>query len=74
MKHAGLVALAAGVVRGQCCEIDGAASIPDEIIDRHETTTVRSRPRPLWDRGWLLAGLIGLLSVEWAVRKWSRLL
>jgi hypothetical protein len=28
------------------------------------------RRTPLWSRGWLLGALIGLLAVEWFVRRW----
>lgn len=74
MNRAGLVSLAAAVEQGRYYEIDQAGRIPQVIPDRHETTTVRSRPSPLWDTWWVLVMLIGLLSVEWAGRKWARLL
>jgi hypothetical protein len=74
MNRAGLVSLAAAVENGRYYEIDQANEIPPAIRDRHETTTVRSRPNPLWDTWWMLTVLVGLLSVEWAGRKWSRLL
>jgi hypothetical protein len=35
---------------------------------------VRSRPVTLWDNWQMLAVLVGLLSIEWAARKWNRML
>ena len=32
------------------------------------TTTVRSE-RPLWDNGWVAALLVGLLGMEWILRR-----
>ena len=69
-----LVALASMLDQGHYYEIDEADRIPQAVPDRRESATVRSRPRPLWDNGWVLVVLIGLLSGEWVLRKWSRLL
>jgi len=55
---------------GRYYEIDEARRIAEAIPDRHETTTVRSQPVPMWDRGWMLTLLVGLLCIEWALRKW----
>jgi len=78
MNRAALLALAAAAGApktadsevGRYYEIDEAKRIAEAIPDRHETTTVRSRPVPMWDRGWMLALLVGLLCIEWALRKW----
>ena len=59
---------------GAYYEIDQADRIPEVIPDRSESTTVRSRPIPLWDNKWTLMLLVGLLAIEWGVRKWVRLL
>lgn len=74
MNRAALVLLAERSAEGRYYEIDEIDSLADLIPDRHESTTVKSRPEPLWDRWWTLAILVGLLSVEWGVRKWVRLL
>ena len=74
MKRDALVTLAERSEGGRYYEIDQAASAPQNIADRHESTTIRSRPEPLWDNGWLLGGLVALLGLEWALRKWFRLL
>lgn len=74
MNRAALKMLAERSAGGRYYEIDEADKIPNAILDRHESTTVKSRPVQLWDNKWTLMLLIGLLSVEWAVRKWVRLL
>ena len=34
---------------------------------------VKYQRRPLWDKAWLLASVLGLLAVEWSVRRWKGL-
>jgi hypothetical protein len=74
MHRAELQALAAATPDGAYHDVRDTARVPEKIPDRHESTTIRSRPTPLWDNGWLLGVLIGLLCVEWALRKYYRLL
>jgi len=69
-----LVALADGSIGGRFWPIDEAAALPATIPDLHEEIPVRSRPVALWDNAWMLTFLLLLVSVEWAVRKWNRLL
>jgi len=69
MDRAQLVTLARRSAGGAYCEINEAFSLPERIPDRHETTTTRGHAEPMWDTGWMLAGLVGLLSLEWALRK-----
>ena len=46
--------------------IDAAfANKPEEMIDYQR--------RPLWDKAWLLATVLGLLAVEWSFRRWKGL-
>ena len=59
---------------GRYFDIDEAADLPEVIEDLHQETRIRSRPTSLWDNGTVLLLLVGLLSVEWAVRKWRYLL
>ena len=35
--------------------------------------TVNYRRTPLWTKGWTLALIMGLLSLEWALRRWKGL-
>lgn len=55
-------------------EMDEAGRVPEAIEDRSQTLVVAERPRPIWDNAWVLAALVGLLSVEWAARRALNLL
>ncbi len=59
---------------GRYYDVDAADMVPGQIPDRHESTTIRSRPVPLWDDAWVLALLVALLAAEWTLRKVYRLL
>lgn len=48
--------------------------IPAVVADKTETFEVRSRPFPLWDSSFMLFGIVGLLGIEWALRKRFELL
>ena len=69
-----LMALAQQSHGGRYFEVDEAASVPALIPDLHEEIPIRSRPTALWDNWKTLVLLLALLSVEWGVRKWNRLL
>ena len=47
-----------------------AAAIPNKV----QTIEIRGKPRPLWDRTAIFVALVGLLCVEWFVRKRCKLL
>jgi len=74
MDRANLVALAEESQNGRYFEIDEATAVPGLIPDLHEEIAVRSRPTMLWDNWMVLVLLLVLLSVEWGVRKWNRML
>ncbi|MCC7291413.1 MAG: VWA domain-containing protein [Phycisphaerales bacterium] len=74
MDKANLMSLAAVSEGGRYLEVDELMQVPPLIADRHEVSTTKSRPTTLWDRWWTLALLAGLLTLEWAGRKWNRLL
>jgi len=74
MDRARLRTLAEQSFGGRYFEVDEAGTIPDLIPDLHEEIPIRSRPTTLWDNGLTLALLLTLLSIEWAIRKWNRLL
>ncbi|MBK8916023.1 MAG: VWA domain-containing protein [Phycisphaerales bacterium] len=60
---------------GRFLALDAAAGLPREIGSGAEVRPpVRIGTVEMWDRGWLLAVLAGLLSVEWALRRRSQLL
>jgi len=74
MNKAALTTIAEQSHGGRYWEIDEVEALPGVIPDLHEEIPVRSRPTTLWDNWKVLTLLVSLLSVEWAVRKWSRLL
>ena len=74
MNKADLVMLARQSAGGRYWELDQAADLPKAIPDLHEEVPVRSRPTTLWDNWKTLTLLILLMAIEWAVRKWNRLL
>lgn len=60
---------------GEYLPIDKAAGLPERIEDASRVTTPRqANPRALWDRAWLMLGVIGLLCVEWTLRRRNHLL
>ena len=69
-----LVGLAEQSAGGSYYDVNEAMRVPEAIPDRHESTTIRSRPAPLWDDTWVLILLVGLLSLEWTMRKVFKLL
>ncbi|MDO8631097.1 MAG: hypothetical protein Q7R41_11455 [Phycisphaerales bacterium] len=74
MHRAELTALAEHSAGGRFWEVDETAELAKAIPDLHEEVPVRSRPVTLWDNWKVLALLVTLMSLEWAVRKWNRLL
>ena len=47
-----------------------AELIPDHV----ESDVIRSQPEPIWDSPLVLLLLVGLLCMEWGVRKWLNLI
>lgn len=74
MDRAELMTLADQSHGGKYFDIDEATALADRIPDLHEEIPIRSRPTTLWDRWVTLGWLVALLSVEWFLRKWNRLL
>ncbi len=59
---------------GQYFDIDQLDRLPAAIPDRKRILDVQSKPIPLWDTNRILLLLVGLLTIEWAVRKRFKLL
>lgn len=74
MNRAALETIAAGSAGGRYVSIDEAMQIPELIEDRHREQTIRSTPKPMWDRWWVFAVLVGLLGAEWTIRKRANLM
>lgn len=54
--------------------IDEVETLPRIVPDMGRTFVVRGKPRPVWDNGTVLAVIVGLLTIEWILRKKARLL
>jgi hypothetical protein len=74
MSRGDLVALAENSYGGRYYEVDEVRELAENIPDLHAEIPVRSRPTTLWDNWTAMAMLVGLLTLEWGVRKWYRLL
>ena len=74
MDRGNLRMLAERSAGGSYFDIDEAEQLAKLIPDLHAVIPVRSRPTTLWDNGIVLSLLVGLLCVEWGVRKWKQLL
>jgi len=60
---------------GAYCRLAEAGDLPEQIrAARQRKPPQRAAAEPLWDRGWVLAGLASLLAVEWTIRRRNHLL
>jgi hypothetical protein len=50
------------------------AALPRRIPDRRQTVVTTDEPIPLWDNGFVMSVIAGLLAIEWILRKVNRLL
>lgn len=50
-----------------------AAGLFEMLPDRSSVKVQFNIPRPLWDRGWVMGLLVGLLGMEWLLRKLLKL-
>lgn len=48
---------------------EAAAAIPDLLPAAGQSVMIDRQLRDLWDRWWVLAALVGLLGLEWLIRK-----
>jgi hypothetical protein len=60
--------------RGKFYRIDTAARLIDDLPAGHQVPVETLPPAVLWNRWWLLAPLVGLLSIVWILRKRKGLL
>lgn len=58
---------------GQAFQIGSAPPPPGALLAAASPDTVEYRRRPLWDKPWWLATVLGLLTLEWSVRRWRGL-
>jgi len=59
---------------GQYFDIDAAYNVISHVPDRRESIVITGKPIALWSTWRLLAVLVALLGLEWAVRKYFKLL
>jgi hypothetical protein len=59
---------------GAYYELDELDDLLEDLPDRKQKIRVRAEPIPLWDNNRVLLLLVGLLCVEWALRKKHRLM
>ena len=58
----------ASLTGGMCLNMSEFSKIQSLVDNKPLTTTVRSE-RPLWDNGWLALAIIGLVGLEWILRR-----
>ncbi len=68
-----LMAALAKASGGQAFSAANLAPETDAIFANLPPPTVEYRRTPLWDKSWWLGAVLGLLSLEWAVRRWRGL-
>jgi len=64
---------------GKYFRLDSIEQLPAELPNTVDKFTRNSPPEPLWDASWLLRMSVFLLpvillTIEWACRKWYKLL
>jgi uncharacterized membrane protein len=59
---------------GQHFRLGDIERLPRAVGTIREVSEVRISERELWDRWWVLCGLVGLLCVEWMLRKMWKML
>jgi hypothetical protein len=69
-----LLAELASLSGGKYFDVSQLDQLAAAVPDKSETVEVRSQPRPLWDVRGMLVALVGLLCVEWLIRKRFKLL
>jgi hypothetical protein len=54
---------------GEALTIDQLKQLPEKLREAHATLSDKTRSRSAWDRGWVLAILLGIFTVEWILRR-----
>ncbi|GMU23653.1 MAG: hypothetical protein AMXMBFR13_37310 [Phycisphaerae bacterium] len=66
--------LATGSAGGKYLNVDEVDQLSGLIPSRTASLVLTGQPTLLWDRWWTLAAVVGLLGLEWLIRKRSHLL
>lgn len=59
---------------GRYFSFDQLDQLPAAIPDRQQSITIPAKPAPIWDTNRLLLCLVTLLSLEWSMRKFFKLI
>src|SRR5262249_51733279 len=59
----------AEVSGGAVLHANAVARMPEVVRRWGASRQLAHRPQPIWDRAWILAGLLGLLGLEWWLRR-----
>jgi len=63
----------ASTTGGKYFPLADVAALPEAVGTIREVTEVRVAEEELWDRWWVIVGIVGLLTAEWILRKRWRL-
>ena len=58
----------ASLTGGECLKVQDFSKLV-ELVDQQPVTTTVISERSLWDNGWMLGLLVGLLGLEWIQRR-----
>ena len=61
------------ITRGECLGLDDLDTLPAKVKEFEMLTRERVKPEDIWDRLSIFAALIGLVGVEWLIRRISGL-
>ncbi len=66
---ASLMAQIAAVGGGESLSLPGLRALPQKLRDARAMLKTRTDSQPVWDQWWVLAVILGLLSLEWIFRR-----
>lgn len=68
-----VMAAIASASGGQSFQATATGTAAVSVFSKPPPSSVEFRRRSLWDRSWWLGTVLGLLTVEWSVRRWRGL-
>jgi hypothetical protein len=54
---------------GEALSLHDLRALPHKLREIHAASITKTEARPAWDRWWVLAGILGALSLEWGLRR-----
>jgi hypothetical protein len=64
-----LMAQVARAGGGEALTLDDLRQLPQKLRDAQSLLVLKTEPHSAWDRWWVLAGLLALLTAEWTARR-----